>query len=125
MKRVTYWPQLFLGMTFNWGALLGWSAIHENVNLSVCLPLYTAGICWTIIYDTIYAHQDKLDDIKQSIKSTAIRFGDNTKLWLSGFSAGMMGCLLTSGIMSEQSWPYYTSVGIIGMHLIQQVGLNI
>lgn len=57
MKRVTYWPQLILGMTFNWGALLGWSAIRGSCDWSVCLPLYVAGICWTILYDTIYAHQ--------------------------------------------------------------------
>lgn len=57
MKRITYWPQLILGMTFNWGALLGWSAIHGSCDWSVCLPLYVAGICWTILYDTIYAHQ--------------------------------------------------------------------
>lgn len=57
MKRVTYWPQLILGMTFNWGALLGWSAVHGSCDWTVCLPLYAAGICWTILYDTIYAHQ--------------------------------------------------------------------
>jgi len=57
MKRITYWPQLILGMTFNWGALLGWSAIRGSCDWSICLPLYVAGICWTILYDTIYAHQ--------------------------------------------------------------------
>lgn len=57
MKRITYWPQLILGMTFNWGALLGSSAIHGACDWSICLPLYVAGICWTILYDTIYAHQ--------------------------------------------------------------------
>lgn len=57
MKRITYWPQFILGMTFNWGALLGWSAINGSCNWSICLPLYVAGICWTILYDTIYAHQ--------------------------------------------------------------------
>jgi hypothetical protein len=56
-KRVTYWPQLILGMAFNWGALLGWSAVNGSCNWPVCLPLYAAGICWTIVYDTIYAHQ--------------------------------------------------------------------
>lgn len=60
MKRITYWPQLILGMTFNWGALLGWSAVEGSCNWSVCLPLYTAGICWTLLYDTIYAHQVNL-----------------------------------------------------------------
>lgn len=57
MKRITYWPQLFLGMTFNYGALLGWCATKGSIDLSVCLPLYIAGISWTIVYDTIYAHQ--------------------------------------------------------------------
>lgn len=56
-KRVTYWPQLILGMAFNWGALLGWSAVNGSCNWPVCLPLYAAGICWTVVYDTIYAHQ--------------------------------------------------------------------
>lgn len=57
MKRITNWPQLVLGMTFNWGALLGWSASQGTVDLAACLPLYFAGVCWTIVYDTIYAHQ--------------------------------------------------------------------
>ncbi|XP_043304041.1 4-hydroxybenzoate polyprenyltransferase, mitochondrial isoform X4 [Cervus elaphus] len=57
MKRITYWPQLALGLTFNWGALLGWSAIKGSCDPSVCLPLYFSGIMWTLIYDTIYAHQ--------------------------------------------------------------------
>lgn len=57
MKRITYWPQLMLGMTFNWGALLGWCATQGTVNWAACLPLYAAGVCWTLVYDTIYAHQ--------------------------------------------------------------------
>lgn len=57
MKRITYWPQLVLGMTFNYGALLGWCATQGSIDLAACLPLYVAGISWTIIYDTIYAHQ--------------------------------------------------------------------
>lgn len=57
MKRVTYWPQLVLGLTFNWGALIGYSAIQGYCDWSVCLPLYAAGVAWTLVYDTIYAHQ--------------------------------------------------------------------
>lgn len=57
MKRITYWPQFVLGLTFNWGALLGWSAIHSSIDFSACLPLYVAGIAWTIFYDTIYGLQ--------------------------------------------------------------------
>lgn len=126
MKRITHWPQLVLGMTFNWGALLGWSATTGSVDWSACLPLYLAGVCWTIVYDTIYAHQDKVDDVLLGIKSTAIRFGDNTKLWLSGFSTAMIGGLVTSGIVCEQTWPYYSALGIISAHLAHQIySLNI
>ena len=121
MKRVTYWPQLILGMTFNWGALLGWSAIHGSCDWSVCLPLYAAGICWTILYDTIYAHQDKVDDLLLGIKSTALKFGNNTKLYLSGFGASMIVGLVTSGIVVEQTLPYYVAVGLVGSHLVHQV----
>lgn len=57
MKRVTHWPQLVLGMTFNWGILLGYSAVQGSVDWATCLPMYISATCWTIIYDTIYAHQ--------------------------------------------------------------------
>ena len=57
MKRYTYWPQMVLGLTFNWGALLGWSAIHGSCDWAVCLPLYVGCVLWTLVYDTIYAHQ--------------------------------------------------------------------
>lgn len=143
MKRVTYWPQLVLGMTFNWGALLGWSAVHGSCNWSVCLPLYFAGIFWTLFYDTIYAHQvklkfafyfsfnaflsfiftlqDKIDDIIIGVKSTALKFGNRTKIYLSAFSSIMITGLITSGILTEQTWPYYTALGLIGTHFANQV----
>ncbi|XP_046486510.1 4-hydroxybenzoate polyprenyltransferase, mitochondrial isoform X4 [Neodiprion pinetum] len=121
MKRITHWPQLILGMTFNWGALLGWSAVQGTCDWSVCLPLYVAGVCWTILYDTIYAHQDKVDDILLGIKSTALKFGDNTKVWLSCFGTSMISSLLTSGIMVDQTWPYYVAVGVVGSHLANQI----
>ncbi|KFP52383.1 hypothetical protein N323_08347, partial [Cathartes aura] len=104
MKRITYWPQLVLGLTFNWGALLGWSAIKGSCEWSVCLPLYFAGVMWTLVYDTIYAHQDKRDDIIIGVKSTALQFKEDTKQWLSGFSLAM---LLT--------------VPAIGAHLAHQI----
>lgn len=121
MKRVTYWPQLVLGMTFNWGALLGWCATQGAVNWSACLPLYLSGICWTVVYDTIYAHQDKIDDVAAGIKSTALRFGDNTKIWLSGFSTVMLSSLVAAGISCDQTWPYYTSLAMVAGHLVQQI----
>lgn len=126
MKRFTYWPQLVLGFTFNWGALLGYSAIKGYVDVPICAPLYLAGICWTIIYDTIYAHQDRKDDLLLGIKSTAIRFNENTKLWLSGFASTMVGGLLTSGVMNNLAWPYFASVALISTHLASQIStLNI
>jgi 4-hydroxybenzoate polyprenyltransferase len=62
MKRITYWPQLVLGLTLNWGALLGYSAVKGYCDWTVCLPLYAAGIAWTLVYDTIYAHQVSISD---------------------------------------------------------------
>ncbi|XP_013116456.2 4-hydroxybenzoate polyprenyltransferase, mitochondrial [Stomoxys calcitrans] len=126
MKRITYWPQMVLGMAFNWGALLGWCATKGAVDWSACLPLYLSGICWTIVYDTIYAHQDKKDDVQIGVKSTALRFGENTKVWLSGFTAAMLAGLTAAGVACDQTLPYYASVGIVGGHLIQQIySLNI
>ncbi|KAL7730427.1 hypothetical protein ACLKA6_016655 [Drosophila palustris] len=126
MKRVTYWPQLVLGMCFNWGALLGWCATQGTVNLDACLPLYLSGVCWTIVYDTIYAHQDKLDDLQIGVKSTALRFGENTKAWLSGFTAAMLTGLSAAGYACDQTLPYYAAVGVVGAHLVQQIySLNI
>jgi len=121
MKRITYWPQAFLGMTFNWGALLGYAAVQGSCDWSVCLPLYLAGINWTLIYDTIYAHQDKTDDVLIGVKSTALLFGDQTKTWLTGFSAVMLSNLGLVGINSGQTWPYYAGLGAVAAHLTWQV----
>ncbi|CAH0550290.1 unnamed protein product [Brassicogethes aeneus] len=121
MKRITYWPQLVLGFTFNWGALLGYSAIKGYVDLAVCLPLYFAGVCWTIVYDTIYAHQDKKDDLMIGIKSTALKFDKDTKIWLTGFSSTMISSLAVSGFMNDQTWPYYAALGLVSSHLASQI----
>ncbi|XP_057314585.1 4-hydroxybenzoate polyprenyltransferase, mitochondrial-like isoform X2 [Hydractinia symbiolongicarpus] len=121
MKRFTYWPQLFLGMALNWGAVLGWCAVRGSCDWLVCLPLYTAGVSWTIIYDTIYAHQDKDDDQLIGVKSTALLFGDHTKLWLSCFTATMTTGLCISGYFSEQLWPYYLAVAGSCSHLTWQI----
>jgi len=109
-------------MTFNWGALLGWSVVCNGaIDWSAVLPLYVSGICWTLIYDTIYAHQDKADDLMIGLKSTAIKFGDQTKYWLSGFSALMCSSLVITGVNTGQCWPYYTAVGITGLQLLNQI----
>ncbi|CAG2107075.1 unnamed protein product [Medioppia subpectinata] len=127
IKRFSHWPQLMLGMTFNWGALLGWSVVCDGaVDWTAVLPLYVSGICWTLIYDTIYAHQDKADDLMIGLKSTAIKFGDQTKQWLSGFSLLMCSSLVITGVNTGQCWPYYTAVTITAANLIHQIStLNI
>lgn len=86
MKRITWWPQLFLGFTFNFGALMGWGAVTGEIGLPAWF-LYIGGIFWTLGYDTIYAHQDKEDDALAGIKSTARLFGTNSKKYVSAFFA--------------------------------------
>ncbi|CAH8857751.1 unnamed protein product [Trichobilharzia szidati] len=114
-KRFTYWPQVVLGLTFNWGALLGYSAVVGYINPYVTFPLYLAGLNWTMIYDTIYAHQDIDDDIRIGVKSTAILFGENTKPYLVLFHTGMTACLLTVGMNADAGCIYY--LGTLGTML--------
>ena len=83
-KRFTWWPQVFLGLAFNWGALLAWTA-HSGRLEWPAVFLYLSGITWTLFYDTIYAHQDKEDDALIGVKSTARLFGDRTGKWLGVF----------------------------------------
>ena len=84
MKRITHWPQAVLGLAFNWGALVGWTAVHGSLSAAPLL-LYAGGIAWTLAYDTIYAHQDKEDDALIGLKSTALKFGSATIWWLALF----------------------------------------
>jgi 4-hydroxybenzoate polyprenyltransferase len=83
-KRFTWWPQVFLGLAFNWGALLAWAA-HSGSIAPATVVLYAAGIAWTLYYDTIYALQDREDDALIGVKSTARLFGSATQRWLRGF----------------------------------------
>ena len=82
MKRITYWPQLFLGLTFNWGIIMAWTAINNNISIEIII-LYISAIFWTLGYDTIYGAQDMFDDEIIGLKSTAIKFKDNIKLFVS------------------------------------------
>lgn len=88
MKRITYWPQFFLGLNFNWGALLGWAAVRGELDWAPVL-LYLGGIAWTLGYDTIYAHQDKEDDARIGVKSSALFLGERrTRPFLYAVYAG-------------------------------------
>ena len=95
MKRVTYWPQVFLGLNFNWGALLGWTAVTGALGVAPVL-LYLGGVFWTVGYDTIYAHQDKEDDVRIGVKSSAIALGTHTRPWLFRFYIAAL--LLWAGV---------------------------
>jgi 4-hydroxybenzoate polyprenyltransferase len=86
MKRITYWPQIVLGLAFSWGALMGWPATFARLDPPAFL-LYAGAICWVIGYDTIYAHQDREDDALIGIKSTALLFRERTKPMLALFYA--------------------------------------
>ena len=81
MKRITYWPQLFLGLTFNWGIIMAWSAMNNTINIDILL-LYLSAIFWTLGYDTIYGAQDMFEDEIIGLKSTSIKFKKNIKLFL-------------------------------------------
>tara|TARA_A100001011_G_C13714570_1_gene596990 strand:- start:44 stop:514 length:471 start_codon:yes stop_codon:yes gene_type:complete len=91
MKRYTYWPQLFLGFTFNWGIIMAWTSITNEISYLPIL-LYIGAIFWTLGYDTIYGTQDISDDEVIGVKSTAIKFKNNLKQFV-------MGCYLLSSIM--------------------------
>uniref|UniRef100_A0A8R1Y2D8 4-hydroxybenzoate polyprenyltransferase, mitochondrial n=1 Tax=Onchocerca volvulus TaxID=6282 RepID=A0A8R1Y2D8_ONCVO len=120
-KRYTYWPQLVLGLTSNWGVFIAWCHLCPNTLLTV-IPLYIATVFYTVIYDTIYSQQDKTDDLIVGIKSTALLFGDKTKYWLTGFGALTLLGLVTTGVMVQQTWPFYNALAATGAHLAWQIG---
>lgn len=93
MKRVSWWPQLFLGLVFNWGALMGWAAVRNQIDFPAIL-LYIGGVFWTLGYDTIYAHQDKADDARIGVRSTALRLAANTRIFVSVMYALAILCFI-------------------------------
>ena len=120
MKRITFWPQLFLGITFNWGVLLGWSVFFENLTIETII-LYMAAIFWTLGYDTIYALQDRRDDLKIKIKSTAIKFGSDIKNFLFFCYISSITFLIALGFLTNRSLVYFILLVIAALHLAYQV----
>jgi 4-hydroxybenzoate polyprenyltransferase len=127
-KRFTWWPQVFLGLAFNWGAILAYAAHGGRVEWPAVL-LYAAGIAWTLFYDTIYAHQDKEDDVLIGVKSTARLFGAATPKWL-GFFLILTVTLMTLAILAAllpSAGPLKLGLALIapwamGWHLLWQLG---
>lgn len=128
-KRFTDWPQAVLGVTFNWGALMGWSAVLCSSavapqNILAFLPavaLYAGAINWTLFYDTIYGFQDKKFDEKLGLKSTAISLQKNTRLWLLGFSSLFGTNLALFGFLTAQEPIFYISLGAAMLHFLKQI----
>ncbi len=120
MKRFTYWPQLILGLAFNWGALVGWSSVHGSLGLAPVL-LYLGCIAWTIGYDTIYAHQDKEDDLLLGLKSTAIKFGEDTQIWLAGFYGAAVLLWAWAAFLSGAHLITFLTLALITLQLSWQV----
>ena len=120
MKRITYWPQIFLGLAFSWGALMGWPAALGRLDWPA-IVLYVGSILWVIGYDTIYAHQDRDDDLLIGIKSTALLFGERTPTMLATFYAGAIVLIAAAGFMAGGGIIF--TIGIIGFaaHLAWQV----
>ncbi|ETX15138.1 4-hydroxybenzoate polyprenyltransferase [Roseivivax halodurans JCM 10272] len=126
-KRFTYWPQIFLGLAFNWGALLVWTAHGGSLGWPAVL-LYVAGMAWTLFYDTIYAHQDKEDDALIGVKSTARLFGDATPAALRVF---LVACVLLMGLAVIVASPAGGTLALVialgaplamGAHMLWQLG---
>ncbi|KAJ6511505.1 4-hydroxybenzoate polyprenyl transferase [Mycena vitilis] len=121
MKRITYWPQAWLGISMNAGVLMAWAFITGSIPNSA-LALFAGTWAWTIWYDTIYACQDKKDDIKAGVKSTALLFGNSIKLVLVFFASLMMSGLIAAGLLNKHDLPYFMlSVGGGSVYLAVQL----
>lgn len=119
-KRFTWWPQVMLGLTFKWGALVGWTAVTGSF-APATFVLYAACILWTIGYDTIYAHQDKEDDAMLGLKSTALRLGNATRPALVGFYAGALVLWVLTAWLAGATWVTYATLAVVGVQLAWQV----
>jgi 4-hydroxybenzoate polyprenyltransferase len=124
-KRVVPYPQLVLGLAFNWGALVGWAAVKGTLGLPA-LALYAGCVLWTIGYDTIYAHQDKEDDALLGLGSTALQFGDNTVSFVGAFY-GLAGILwLIAGALAGAHLVYFLAIALVFLQMSWQVAtLNV
>lgn len=120
MKRITYWPQIFLGLAFSWGALMGWAGAFGRLD-PAAFALYAGSICWVIGYDTIYAHQDREDDALVGVKSTALLFGEHTKPMLALFYGAAVALIAWAGWLAGGGGLFALGLAAFAAHLAWQV----
>lgn len=120
MKRITYWPQIVLGLAFSYGSLMGWPAAFGQLDWPA-IVLYAGSISWVIGYDTIYAHQDREDDLLIGIKSTALLFGENTRPMLAGFYSGAVVLIGIAGLMAGGRLIFVLGLIAFAAHLAWQI----
>lgn len=120
MKRITYWPQFFLGIAFNWGALMGWAVVHGSLSWAPIM-LYIGSILWTIGYDTIYAHQDKEDDVIVGVRSTALLFGEVTKRALVFLYGGFVLLVGLAFYLAQVPMISFLGLFVAGIHMFLQI----
>lgn len=120
MKRFTNWPQLVLGLAFNWGALVGWASVKGSLDWAP-VALYLGSVAWTIGYDTIYAHQDTEDDLMLGLKSTALHFGENTPSWVGAFYSAAIVLWTIAGFLAGTHLIFFLALALVGLQLAWQV----
>ena len=121
MKRRTHWPQAVLGVAMNYGVVMGWGATHGCVDAAVVLPMFAGAWAWTLVYDTLYAHQDKADDARLGLKSTALLMGDRSADVLSGFALLAGAAWALAGLNAGLAWPHFAAAAAATGHLLWQV----
>ena len=122
MKRFTYWPQVVLGLAFNWGALVGYAAVTGTLSWAA-LALYVGGVAWTLVYDTIYAMQDQRDDAIIGVGSTARRFAEAPRRWLTLFALLAVLAWALAGRLAGLGPYYFGGVAAIALHFAWQIAL--
>jgi 4-hydroxybenzoate polyprenyltransferase len=120
MKRITWWPQIVLGLAFSWGALMGFAVVLGRIDATALL-LYAGSIAWVIGYDTIYAHQDAEDDALIGIKSTALLFGARTRPALMAFYATAVALIGGALWLAAARWPAAIGLVAFAAHLVWQI----
>jgi 4-hydroxybenzoate polyprenyltransferase len=120
MKRLTSWPQVVLGLAFNWGALVGYATVTGTLSWAT-IALYLGGVAWTMVYDTIYAMQDQRDDAVVGVRSTARRFAAAPRRWLTLFAVLALAAWALAGYLAALQLPYFAFLLAIALHFAWQI----